>query len=165
MRIHDGFPSYNGYSPHVPVYHLTPNVNGCFHRFFDTSPISPSGRYAAFLQMPDETRGNNPGEKANVLLVDLEAGPAATRVVYETAGWEPQMGANINWGADDETLVFNDVDTDSWKVFGVRLNPHSGDRGYFDKGVYHLSPDGRLAACCTLEKMARTQWIWSADTG
>ena len=108
--------------------------------------------------MPDETRRNRPGEKAEIVLVDLEAGPAATRVIYETAGWEPQMGANINWGADDNTLVFNDVDPRIWRVFGVRLDPQSGESTRFEKGVYHLSPDGKLAACCSLEKMPRTQY-------
>lgn len=158
LRLHKDFPRYETYIPSVPVYDLTPGLPGCFHRFFDTSPISPSGHYAAFLRMPDETRTNRPGEKASVVLVDLEAGPATTRVVYETAGWEPQMGANINWGADDNTLVFNDVDTQTWQVFGVRLDPHRGESTRFEKGVYHLSPDGRLAACCSLEKMPRTQY-------
>ncbi len=154
---HRDFPRYDGYGPKVPVYNLTPNRPGCFHRFFDTSPISPGGRYAAFLQMPDETRRNRPGERAAIVLVDLEAGPAATRTVYETAGWEPQMGANIQWGGDDQTLVFNDVDTDAWQVFGVLLNPHTGEFERFEKGVYHVSPDGKRAACCSLEKMSRTQ--------
>lgn len=158
LSIHEGFPLYEKYNPKVPVYNLTPNLRGCFHRFFDTSPISPSGRYAAFLQMPDETRSNEPGEKANIVLVDLQNGPDSTQIIYETAGWEPQMGANINWGADDNTLVFNDVDVDTWEVFGVRLNPHNGDCKHFEKGVYHLSPDGRLAACCSLNKMPRTQY-------
>jgi hypothetical protein len=68
------------------------------------------------------------------------------------------MGANINWGASDNELVFNDVDTNSWTPFGVRLNPHTGESTRFKKGVYHLSPDGKLAASCSLEKMRRTQF-------
>jgi hypothetical protein len=44
------------------------------------------------------------GEKAAVVLVDLET--AEEKVVAETAGWEPQMGANINWGASDEETDF-----------------------------------------------------------
>ena len=40
----------------------------------------------------------------------------------ETCGWEPQMGANINWGATDEQLFFNDVDTETWEPFAWKYN-------------------------------------------
>ncbi|MFO7871480.1 MAG: hypothetical protein R6V03_08625 [Kiritimatiellia bacterium] len=158
IAVHPSFPRYTGNNPRVPVYNLTPNLPACMHRFFDTSPISPSGRYGAFLQLPDEYRLPQPGGTAGIVLVDLEKGPESARVVYETRGWEHQMGANINWGAGDDELVFNDVDSDSWTPFGVRLNPHTGASSRFPKGVYHLSPDGKLAAVCSLEKMRRTQF-------
>ncbi len=155
IAIHPTFPHYRSNDPQVPVRLVTPRTPGCFHRFFDTTPISPSGRYLAALRMPDETRLNQPGEIADVVLVDLEAGTET--VVAQTRGWEAQMGANLNWGADDHCLVFNDVDPDDWGSRLVRLDPLSGACERIPGGVYHLSPDGRYAAACSLERMRRTQ--------
>ena len=106
----DAFPRYTEYDPLVPVVCVTPDLPGCIHRFFDTSPISPSGRYLAVFQMPFEDRRPEPGEWAGSVLSIWRRREA--RVVAETCGWEPQMGANINWGGSDHELFFNDVDTD-----------------------------------------------------
>ena len=46
------FPRYTDHDPRVPVWCATPGRGGCYHRFFDTSPISPSGRFLAVTRMP-----------------------------------------------------------------------------------------------------------------
>lgn len=153
--IHPSFPRYLQHDPQVPVRIVTPATPGCFHRFFDTSPVSPSGRYLAALRMPDESRLNLPGEEAAVVLVDL--GTGSEREIARTRGWEPQMGANLNWGADDHCLVFNDVDVSDWSPRLVRLDPLTGRREDVPGGVYHVSPDGRLACSVSMERMRRTQ--------
>lgn len=149
------FPVHADADPRVPVRIITPQTSGCFHRFFDTSPISPSGRYVAVLRMLDETRLNRPGEAAEVVLVDLAGGSES--VVARTLGWEPQLGANLNWGADDHCLVFNDVDPQTWTPLLVRLDPLTGRRERTPGGVYHVSPDGRFAAAASMERMRRCQ--------
>ena len=151
----DALPRYTDYEPAVPIWCVTPNAGGCLHRFFDTSPISPSGRYLACLRLPFEDRRPQPGQAAAVVLVDLHDG--RERVVAETSGWEPQMGANINWGADDDTLLFNDVDATTWQSHCVVLNPHTGQKRTAGCGIYHASPDGRKVACANLAAMRRTQ--------
>lgn len=139
--IHKNFPQYEDFDPKVPIWCITPDLSGCIHRFFDTSPISPSGRYLAVFQLPFENRRPEPGESGNVCIVDLEAG--TIRVVAETCGWEPQMGANINWGGSDHELFFNDVDTRNWQPFAWKLDPLTGERQRMERTVYHASPDGR----------------------
>jgi len=124
MIISDKFPKYKEYDPLVPVWCVTPGENGCIHRFFDTSPFSPSQRYMAALKLPQEERLPVPGEKAQVVLIDLHEGTET--IIAETMGWEPQMGANINWGATDGELYFNDIDADIWEPFCVKLNPLTG---------------------------------------
>ncbi|MDF1514193.1 MAG: hypothetical protein P1S60_10330, partial [Anaerolineae bacterium] len=104
---HHSFPRYSDFNPTVPVWCVTPNRPGCLHRFFDTSPISPSGRYLAVLQLPFEDRQPEPGDQAHVVVVDLNTGE--DNIVVTTCRWEPQMGANINWGGSDHELFFNDV--------------------------------------------------------
>ncbi len=154
-KIHEGFPRYERFEPAVPVRCVTAAVPGCLHRFFDTSPISPSGRYLAAFVFPDERRLPEPGEAGRVLLVDLQEGTHA--FVAETRGWEPQMGANLNWGGDDHALFFNDVDEQTWDAFAVKLDPMTGKSERMQGTVYHASPDGRWLASANMKTMRRTQ--------
>ena len=149
------FPRYTAGSPEVPIWCLTQPGKNLIHRFFDTQPLSPSGRYLAVFQLPDHDCIPKPGDRGNVVLIDLQTG--TERVVWETAGWEYQMGANINWGASDSELIFNDVDTATWQPFGVVLNPLTGEWRKLEHTVYHVSPDGRYGVSSNLKAMRRTQ--------
>ena len=151
----DAFPRYQEFHPLVPVWCVTPHEGRTIHRFFDTSPFSPSGRYMALFRLPQEERFPQPGEVGEVILVDLQTGEE--RVVAETRGWEPQMGANLQWGASDEVLLFNDVDTSTWKPFCTALNPFTSERRALEGGIYKASPDGHKVACANLTTMRRTQ--------
>jgi hypothetical protein len=154
MQLYN-FPQYTDYDPSVPVWCVTPNISGCFHRFFDTSPISPSGRFLAVFQMPFEDRQPQPGEYGNIVVVDLETGE--DKVVAKTCGWEPQMGANINWGGSDYELFFNDVDTTTWQSFAWKLDPISGAKQRMEGTLYHASPDGKWLISANMTTMRRTQ--------
>ena len=81
----EAFPQYREFAPTVPVWCVTPERPGCIHRFFDTSPISPSGRYLGVFQLPFEDRLPGPGEVGQVCVIDLQTGK--DRVVAETCGW------------------------------------------------------------------------------
>ena len=159
ITVSDRFPRFLESNPAVPVWCVTPNTSRCLHRFFDTSPFSPSGRYLGCFRLPFEDRLPEPGEAGEVVLVDLAEG--TERVVAETRGFETQMGCNLNWGVDtggDEVLVFNDVDVDTWTPMVVCLNPLTGETERWPGGVYQVSPDGRTAAAASMEKMRRTQF-------
>lgn len=149
------FPRYAEFGPLVPVHCVTPDTDGCFHRFFDTSPISPSGRYLGVTRLRLEDRLPGPGDVAEVVMVDLET--SETRVIAETRGWDTQLGAQVQWGASDEQLFFNDMDTEAWRPFGVRLNPLTGESQELEGTVYMVSPDGRWAASPCLLRTAITQ--------
>ncbi len=156
MKISGKFPRYEAFDPVVPVYCVTPGIGRSIHRFFDTSPFSPSGRYLAVFRMPFEDRLPEPGDCGEVVLIDLEE--AEETVVAKTRGWEPQMGANLQWGATDEVLLFNDVDPSGWEPHGVRLNPLTGERKKLAGGVYKASPDGRHVLAANMLTMQRTQY-------
>jgi hypothetical protein len=181
------FPRYTAHHPAIPVWNLTPELGGCIVRFFDTPAISPSGRYVATFRLPFEDRLPNPGERGGIVLIDLLEGKP--RVVAETCGWEPQLGANVNWGGSDDVLLFSDVDTQSWEPFTVKLNPHTGVRQRLNGPIYHVSPDRKWIVGTNPRAMCRTQkgygvvvpaehvpirrgapaddgvWLTSADTG
>lgn len=82
----------------VPVWCATPSCGGCFHRFFDTSPISPGGRWLALSRLRREDRMPLPGDPAEVVLVDLRDG--RTTVVAESRAWDTQLGAQVQWGGN-----------------------------------------------------------------
>ncbi len=149
------FPQYKEFNPDVPVYCVSNGNGGVFHRFFDTSPFSPTGRYIAGFRMPFEDRLPLPGEKGEIVVVDLQTGEEKT--VDSTCGWEPQLGANLQWGADDSILIFNDVDPADWSEFGVKLNWKTGERKRLEGTVYKVSPDGKKALSAKLSCMRRTQ--------
>ncbi len=155
IKLHHSFPRYDEFSPEVPVWCVTPQHNRCIHRYFDTSPFSPSGRYLAVFRLPFEDRPPRPGEPGEIIVVNLETGEE--QVVATSAGWESQIGANINWGSNDSTLIYNDVDTSTWTPHGIRLNWQTDRAERFEHGVYHVSNDGRFAVCGNMGAMRRTQ--------
>ncbi len=149
------FPAYTDFAPRVPVHCVTPDDTGYIHRFYDSSPFSPTGRYLALTKLPFEDRRPRPGEAAEIVLVDLATG--SRRSVAETRGWDVQLGAQLQWGADDRTLLYNDVEPGEWIPFGVRLDPETGERRRLAGTVYAVSPDGRWAASPCLRRTAMTQ--------
>jgi hypothetical protein len=149
------FPRYRDFDPIVPVWCVTPDRGGALHRFFDTSPFSPSGRYLGLTRMRSEDRLPQPGEAAEILVVDLESG--AEQVVAETCGWDTQVGAHVQWGASDDRLLYNDVDTATWRPYGVVHDITTDERRQLDGTIYMASPDGTTAASSSLAKTGRTQ--------
>lgn len=124
------------------------STNKVIHRFFDTSPLSPSGKYLALFRMPYENKSPMPGDVGEVVLVDVQTGKE--RVVAQSRGWEVQLGANVQWGKSDKELLFNDVDTATWKAFCVVLNPMSGKSRRLDGTIFMASNDGKKIASYNL---------------
>lgn len=149
------YPRYEQYSPRVPVWCITPDIDGAFHRFFDTSPISPSGRYAALTRMLKEDRLPKPGDIAEIILIDLETGE--NRVIAETCGWDTQLGAQVQWGKDDTQLFFNDLDLETWNAYGIVMDPVRGKKRKLEGTVYMVSSDGRYAISPCLLRTGATQ--------
>ena len=134
------FPACTEFAGNVPIARIA--TGRVIHRFFDTSPISPSGRYVGLFRLPNEVRTPQPGEAGEVVVVDLHTGQE--RVVAQSRGWETQMGANVQWGATDADLLFNDVDPATWTPFAVQLDPATGKSRRLGGTVFTVSPDGTL---------------------
>lgn len=138
--MNDRFPPFKPGQSCVPIWCVTPDEGRCIRRFFDTPAFSPSGRYLAVLRLPGETRMPAPGDSGEIVLVDLTG--STEQVVATTCGWETQMGCNLNWGQDDQTLLFNDVDTETWEPQLCRLDTLTGRIHRWPGGVYQVAPDG-----------------------
>lgn len=138
---------------HVPVRVLTPGVGRVMQHFFDKSPISPSGKWIALLRLPYENKRAEPGDAADVILVDMSSGQE--RKVAESRAWEHQVGACVMWGRTDDELYFNDLRIGEWEPFLVRMNPQTGERREFPGGAFVISPDGTRAAGYNLKTVRR----------
>lgn len=149
------FPRYERFDPRVPVYCVTPNLGRTIHRFFDTSPFSPSGRYLGLTRLPFEDRRPSPGDVAEVVLVDLATGTDC--IVADTRGWDTQLGAQVQWGATDNRLCYNDLDPTTWNAYGVVLDPFSGEKKVLDGTIYMVSPNGKWAISPSLPRMSLIQ--------
>lgn len=147
------FPAATEFEAQVPVVRIA--SGRIIHRFFDTSPISPSGRYVGLFRLPQEVRTPQPGEVGEVVVVDLQTGKE--QVVAETRGWEVQMGANVQWGKTDADLFFNDVDASTWTPFAVQLDPSTGKRRRIEGTVFTVSPDGTKLTSYNLIASRRIQ--------
>ena len=153
--ISESFPEYTLHDPAVPVWCITPDIDGCVHRFFDASSVSPSGRYVATTRFRFEDRMPVPGDGCDIVLVDLEDGRQET--IAASHGFDTQLGAQVQWGATDHQLFFNDMDCDLWEPFGVLLDPLSGSRRELSGTVYMAARDGKTVASTCLKRTGLTQ--------
>lgn len=149
------FPRYEEYNPQVPVWCVTPSMDRTIHRFFDTTPFSPSGRYLGLTRLPYEDRLPKCGDMAEIVVVDLETGEE--KVIANTYGWDSQLGAQVQWGATDNELLFNDLDLDIWEPFGVVINIFSNQKRLLKGTVYMVSNDGKYAISPCLKRIGVTQ--------
>ena len=124
------------------------------HRFFDSSAISPSGRYVCATRTRREGPADvTPGDVAEVVVYDLQKKREDRfPVVYRrpTAAWDAQLGAQVQWGASDDDLYFNDVvgtrGDGAPIVRGVRSDWQRGRETRLPTPVYHVTRDGARAA-------------------
>ena len=124
------------------------------HRFFDSSAISPSGRYVCATRTRREGPADvTPGDVAEVVVYDLQKKRKDRfPVVYRrpTAAWDAQLGAQVQWGVSDDDLYFNDVvgarSDGAPIVRGVRSDWQRGRETRLPTPVYHVTRDGARAA-------------------
>jgi len=124
------------------------------HRFFDSSALSPSGRYVCATRTAREGPADvTPGDVAEVVVYDLQKKRKDRfALVYRrpTAAWDAQLGAQVQWGASDAEIYFNDVvgtkNDGAPVVRGVRSYWQSGREVSLPTPIYHVTRDGSLAA-------------------
>ncbi|WP_417248587.1 hypothetical protein [Celeribacter sp.] len=154
-HLDQNFQRYTDFDPLVPVWKVSIGTKPTIHRFFDTSPLSPSGRYLALTEFETDKRPPEIGESAEVVVIDLKSGGVVFR--RKTFGWDTQLGAQVQWGTDDSCLLFNDMDTMTWTPYGVVANIQNGSERHLEFTIYMASHDGREALSPCLRRIANTQ--------
>jgi hypothetical protein len=136
------------------------------HRFFDSSPFSPSNGLIALTELPYLFHGS----LANIVVIDLKT---SERTLLDTvSAWGSQLGANLQWGYDDRFLFYNTfeksnnnnlinlsiIETFPYQdVQSVKYNLIDKSKTIFDCPVYHISGDGKFSISPNLSKIKFTQ--------
>ncbi len=105
---------------------VRPLTHGPKHHYFGyighvgTVPWNASGRYIVALQTQAQDRMPEPGEAADIVLIDTQKGDEMT-VVDQSRGWNPQQGTMLYWNpqAAETQFFFNDRDPETQRVFCV----------------------------------------------
>lgn len=155
MMQRSGFESYSGFDPEVPVWCVSKGDAPAMHRFYDSAPMSPSGRYLAYTEFPYEDRLPSPGDEAFAVVVDLQTGEEVYRSA--TAAWDSQLGCQIQWGAEDTVLLFNRMNSDTWQPYGVSVDIFTKSERALEGTIYAVSPDGDLALSPDLRQIFLVQ--------
>lgn len=132
---------------------ITPPAQACMHTYYDMCPWSPSGRYLCCLRLPYEDRVPQPGDTADLCVIDLE--DRTCRVVYQTTGWGFQTAAHQAWGTTDNCLYCNDMRGD--RPIGVRIDLRTGETFEMEGPVWAIAPDGSYAISPCLVRANLTQ--------
>ncbi|MFS0868188.1 hypothetical protein AB3M83_12750 [Microbacterium sp. 179-B 1A2 NHS] len=145
------------FSSIVPIRQVSRPGVPSIHRFYDTSPISPSGSFVALTEFDYEDRLPEPGDSASVIVISLESGDEVYRT--RTAAWDTQLGAQVQWGASDSQLFFNRIDPGEWKPRASVVDPSSGRESELAGPAYMASPDGKTLLSPDLKR------IWLVQPG
>ena len=106
------------------------------HHFFGyfghvrTCPWNASGRYLVALETGYQDRMPQPGEAADIVLLDVQNN-YAVRVVEQTRAWNFQQGTMLYWNpeAPETQVFFNDRDPETRQVVCVRFDISRGEHG------------------------------------
>lgn len=156
----------------APLQRLSQADQPTIHRFFDTSPLSPSGRLVALFRFAQDQRPPTPGESGQVIVSEWATGQVIWR--SPTCAWDTQLGAQVQWGQSDSEVLFNRMATptdadpqarvfaqangvEDWKPFGVCVDPKRGIERALEGTVYMANPvNGYIVSPC-LRRIAQVQ--------
>ncbi len=139
-----------------PIARITPDDGFYIHTFYDVCPWSPSQRYVACLRMPRQDRPPEWQDRADVCVIDLK--DRTIQTVYSTSAFGMQTGAQVQWGATDRFLYFNDkTERAKGQATGIRLDWQSGQAEELDGPVYSLASDESAAISFNLDLINHTQ--------
>lgn len=100
--------------------------------FFDINPISPCGNFIVVTNVPFINRIPFLGEICTIIVIDLRN----YNIIYKTTtkAWGAQLGANVQWGKDSETLHYNVIKEE--KIIGVSKNISTNETIELNHGIY-----------------------------
>jgi hypothetical protein len=151
-------------------YQLTSDYANHFFGYYGISPWSANGRY--FICLETDFHDHMPllGEKARILLIDLEN--KSQKIVYESAAWNFQQGSMLHWLPTDPNrkIIFNDLDfskvdvNNQPKPIAKILNIESGEITILPRAINAISKSGKSALCLNFGRLRRNREVISYPT-
>ena len=99
----------------IPSWVVTPSDASYIHRFFDSSPFSPSGKYLGLVRIDDHyhlkqqfsnsMKLMESDKSIDVIIINLHTGERKS--VFKSTAWGSQVGCHVQWGRTDNELLFN----------------------------------------------------------
>ena len=152
-KVSYDFRRYRDTATLCPVYRVTPDDGYYLHTFYDVCPWSPSQRYLACTKFPFQDREPDHRDEAQICLIDMR--DRTLTEVYSTTAWAFQLGANVQWGATDRYLYFNDrVDGEA---VCMRLDLETGKAEPLAGPMYHVAPDDSAVISFPLDLINASQ--------
>ena len=144
----------------IPWTVLSSPNGGLIHRFFDSSPFSPSNRFVALTHIMNKEGSEvnlNNIKSAEVILYDLHNN--ISKVIATTLAWDTQLGAHVQWGANDNQLfsnIMSNTTTPSLPL-AVMYDISSNQSITLPSSVYHVHPKGTHIVTPDLTQIRFTQ--------
>lgn len=141
-----------------------------FFGYYGIPPWSANGRYFVCLETTFHDHMPLLGEKAKILLLDLENHDS--RVLYETHAWNFQQGTMLHWFPLDPNrkIIFNDLDfskvdsDNNPKPIAKILDIETGEIKQLPRAINALSKSGQYALCLNFGRLRRNRDVISYPT-
>jgi hypothetical protein len=147
------------------------------HRFFDSSALSPTKKYAALIEL-SRTESTTLSEYdllplANITLYNMNTN--THEIIDQTAAWGSQVGAHLQWGKTDDELYYNIlVANDSqcelrfrssceYTLRGIQFNLKTKKKTILSCPIYHVSSDGLKSISPNLFEISHAQKGYGID--
>ncbi len=141
---------------------LTPEHGHFMFGYYDRCPWDATHRFHLALRIPQQTRLPEPGESADVGVVDRET--RTFRKLGETLAWCHQQGAMTLWlEHQPNAFVYNDFlqERQGWRPIARVHSLKDGEIGRYETPLYTLSPDGRWGVTLNFSRIPRRGYSYA----
>ena len=120
--------------------------------FYQCLQFDKTGRYLLGMRVYFQNRPVQPSDRADVGFIDLKDGDKWTKI-GESAAWNWQQGARLQWRPGSDEIVWNDRSHDGKKYVARVYDFRSRKKRTLPRPIYDLSPDGSTALTHDFERM------------
>ncbi len=143
--------------PKFLVRRLTSGPKHHFFGYYGMSPWNRSETKMVCLESGFHDRLPNPGEKANIGLVNQNDGSFET--ITKTSAWNLQQVSLIHWNSlkPDTEFIYNDQKND--ELVSVKFDVSSGTKSYLPRAVSAVATTGKHALSLTYGRRGRLRQV------
>jgi hypothetical protein len=137
---------------HLEAQAITRGPKYHFFGYYDKFQTSANDKLALTLEVDFMDRAPTAKDTAGICVIDLASGKSER--IAETQAWCWQQSCMLQWlpSAPMRKIIFN-VRRDTRFVACV-MDIHSGEKRFYERPIYTVSPDGKFALCPNFSRLA-----------